>query len=211
MPPDAPERNRLFLEMTRQMEVDGAWSLHVSRERNQMIRPWVHGLQEAPDPARPSGVYLDVAPRSDTSANARETRAIASRSRFPRARRRRASPPSSCWPPSGAAGVRRDMNKVIRDVFPVGGDRLRSRRGARPVLGDASCRRSSRRSTPTTTSRGPRRSCRWWPRRCRRSPRTARATPSSIRQGHPLPPTIRRSAARSASSSPTTSSTRSSA
>jgi len=30
LPPDSPERNRLFLDMTRQMEVDGAWSLHVS-------------------------------------------------------------------------------------------------------------------------------------------------------------------------------------
>jgi ABC-type transport system substrate-binding protein len=32
--PDSPERNRLFLEMSRQMEVDGAWSLHVARMRN---------------------------------------------------------------------------------------------------------------------------------------------------------------------------------
>ena len=34
--------------MTRQMEVDGAWSLHVSRERNQMIRPWVKGYKKHP-------------------------------------------------------------------------------------------------------------------------------------------------------------------
>jgi ABC-type transport system substrate-binding protein len=47
MPPSA-ERNLLFLDMTRQMEVDGAWSLHVSRERNQMIRPWVRGYKKHP-------------------------------------------------------------------------------------------------------------------------------------------------------------------
>jgi ABC-type transport system substrate-binding protein len=46
--PDSPERNRLFLEMTRQMEVDGAWSLHVSRERNQLIYPWVLGYKKHP-------------------------------------------------------------------------------------------------------------------------------------------------------------------
>jgi ABC-type transport system substrate-binding protein len=48
LPPSAPERNLLFLEMTRQMEVDGAWSLHVSRERNQLIRPWVKGYKKHP-------------------------------------------------------------------------------------------------------------------------------------------------------------------
>jgi ABC-type oligopeptide transport system substrate-binding subunit len=47
MPP-SPERNLLFLEMTRQMEVDGAWSLHTSRERNQLLRPWVKGYKKHP-------------------------------------------------------------------------------------------------------------------------------------------------------------------
>jgi hypothetical protein len=37
--------------MTRQMEVDGAWSLQISRVRNQLIRPVGAGIQEAPDPA----------------------------------------------------------------------------------------------------------------------------------------------------------------
>jgi len=46
--PNSPQRNLLFLEMTRQMEVDGAWSMHVSRERNQMIRPWVQGFKKHP-------------------------------------------------------------------------------------------------------------------------------------------------------------------
>ena len=49
--PNSPERNLLFLEMTRQMEVDAAWSLHVSRVRNEVDTAVDPGLQEAPDPA----------------------------------------------------------------------------------------------------------------------------------------------------------------
>jgi len=46
--PESPERNRLFLEMSRQMEVDGAWSLQLSRERRWLIRPWVKGFKRHP-------------------------------------------------------------------------------------------------------------------------------------------------------------------
>jgi ABC-type transport system substrate-binding protein len=46
--PDSPERNRLFLEMSRQMEVDGAWSLQDTRVRNYMFRPWVRGYKKHP-------------------------------------------------------------------------------------------------------------------------------------------------------------------
>jgi ABC-type transport system substrate-binding protein len=60
--PDSPERNRLFLEMTRQMEVDGAWSLHVSRERNQLLWPWVQGYKKHPV-LQAEFVYMDIAPR----------------------------------------------------------------------------------------------------------------------------------------------------
>ncbi len=60
--PDSPERNRLFLEMTRQMEVDGAWSLHVSRERNQMLWPWVQGYKKHPI-LHAEFVYMDLEPR----------------------------------------------------------------------------------------------------------------------------------------------------
>jgi ABC-type transport system substrate-binding protein len=59
--PDSPERNRLFLEMTRQMEVDGAWSLHVSRERNQLLWPWVQGYKKHPV-LNAEFVYMDIAP-----------------------------------------------------------------------------------------------------------------------------------------------------
>jgi ABC-type transport system substrate-binding protein len=46
--PDSPERNRLFLEMSRQMEVDGAWSLQGTRVRNYMFRQWVRGYKKHP-------------------------------------------------------------------------------------------------------------------------------------------------------------------
>lgn len=60
--PNSPERNFLFLEMTRQMEVDGAWGLHVSRERNQLIRPWVLGYKKHPV-LHGEFVYMDLEPR----------------------------------------------------------------------------------------------------------------------------------------------------
>ena len=63
LPPESPERSRLFLDMTRQMEVDGAWSLHVSRERNQMLRPWVKGYKKHPV-LQAEFVYMDVEGRN---------------------------------------------------------------------------------------------------------------------------------------------------
>ena len=62
MSPEAPGRNLLFLDMSRQMEVDGAWSMHVSRERNQMIRPWVMGYKKHPI-LHGEWLYMDLAPR----------------------------------------------------------------------------------------------------------------------------------------------------
>ncbi|MCL2309397.1 MAG: ABC transporter substrate-binding protein [Proteobacteria bacterium] len=59
--PDSPERNHLFLEMTRQMEVDGAWMLGVSRERNMLIRPWVLGYKKHPILSA-TWIYLDIDP-----------------------------------------------------------------------------------------------------------------------------------------------------
>jgi ABC-type transport system substrate-binding protein len=63
LPTDSPERALLFLEMTRQMEVDGAWSLHISRERNQLIRPWVKGYKKHPI-LNAEFLYMDLEPRS---------------------------------------------------------------------------------------------------------------------------------------------------
>jgi len=46
--PDSPERNRLYEQMARQMEVDAAWRLGVHRIRNQIIRPSVKGYKKHP-------------------------------------------------------------------------------------------------------------------------------------------------------------------
>ncbi len=46
--PDSPERNRLYEQMNRQMEADTAWSLHVTRLRTQLVRPWVLGFKKHP-------------------------------------------------------------------------------------------------------------------------------------------------------------------
>jgi ABC-type transport system substrate-binding protein len=59
--PDSPERNRLYLEMSRQMEVDAAWNLQTSRIRNELIRPWILGYKKHPI-LQADWQYLDVAP-----------------------------------------------------------------------------------------------------------------------------------------------------
>jgi len=57
--PDSPERRQLYLEMTRQMQVDGAWRIGVSRLRNQLIRPWVQGYKRHPI-IHAEWQYLDI-------------------------------------------------------------------------------------------------------------------------------------------------------
>jgi len=59
LPTDSVERNHLFIDMTRQMEVDGAWSLQSSPIRNQLIRPWVKGYKKHPI-LQAEFVYMDV-------------------------------------------------------------------------------------------------------------------------------------------------------
>jgi ABC-type oligopeptide transport system substrate-binding subunit len=61
--PNSPERNHLFLDMSRQMEVDAAWSLHVSRLRNELIRPWILGYKKHPI-LQADYMYLDVLPHA---------------------------------------------------------------------------------------------------------------------------------------------------
>lgn len=46
--PPGPERYALYVQMNRQMEADTAWSLHVSRVRNWLVRPWVQGFKKHP-------------------------------------------------------------------------------------------------------------------------------------------------------------------
>jgi ABC-type oligopeptide transport system substrate-binding subunit len=59
LPSDSGERDHLFIDMTRQMEVDGAWSLQSSPIRNQLIRPWVKGYKKHPI-LQAEFVYLDI-------------------------------------------------------------------------------------------------------------------------------------------------------
>ena len=46
--PPGEKRNRLYVQMNRQMEADTAWSVHVSRTRNWLVRPWVTGFKKHP-------------------------------------------------------------------------------------------------------------------------------------------------------------------
>ena len=45
--PDSPQRNQLYREMTRQMEVDTAWLLTDSRNRNVLLQPYVVGYKKS--------------------------------------------------------------------------------------------------------------------------------------------------------------------
>lgn len=46
--PDSAARNTLFAQMNRQLEADTAISLHVTRRRTQLIRPWLIGYKKHP-------------------------------------------------------------------------------------------------------------------------------------------------------------------
>ncbi|MFA6442377.1 MAG: ABC transporter substrate-binding protein [Sterolibacterium sp.] len=54
-----PERNKLAIEMSRQMEADTPWALHSSRFRNWLVRPWVKGFKKHPI-LQADWQYLDV-------------------------------------------------------------------------------------------------------------------------------------------------------
>ena len=57
--PESPERDRLFLLMSRQMEVDGLMKLGVSRYRNVLVYPQVKGYRYHPI-ATAVWAYLDI-------------------------------------------------------------------------------------------------------------------------------------------------------
>ena len=57
--PPGPERYELYAAMNRQMEAVTAWTLHVSRVRNWLVRPWVKGFKK--HPIMPSDwQYIDI-------------------------------------------------------------------------------------------------------------------------------------------------------
>ena len=60
---DGPQRDRLYHEMTRLMEVDTVWLLADSRIRNALQQPWVVGFTKHPV-LHAEWLYLDLAPRA---------------------------------------------------------------------------------------------------------------------------------------------------
>jgi oligopeptide transport system substrate-binding protein len=60
--PDGPARNRLYREMTRQMEMDTAWILADSRYRNVLMHPYVVGYRKHPV-LHAEWLYIDLDPR----------------------------------------------------------------------------------------------------------------------------------------------------
>jgi len=58
---DGPERDRLYHEMTRRMEVDTVWLLADSRIRNALQQPRVVGFTKHPV-LHAEWLYLDLAP-----------------------------------------------------------------------------------------------------------------------------------------------------
>jgi ABC-type transport system substrate-binding protein len=63
LPLDSVDRMKLFIDMSRQMQVDGAWQVSGSRMRNQLIRPWVKGYKKHPI-LQAEWMYLDLEPHS---------------------------------------------------------------------------------------------------------------------------------------------------
>ncbi|MEA5098403.1 MAG: ABC transporter substrate-binding protein, partial [Burkholderiaceae bacterium] len=59
--PPGKKRHRLYVQMNRQMEADTAWSVHVSRVRNWLIRPWIQGFKKHPI-LQSDWQYLDITP-----------------------------------------------------------------------------------------------------------------------------------------------------
>ncbi len=61
--PDSPERNRLYREMARVIEVYAPWRLDISRYRNMLVQPRVLGFKKHPI-LHAEWQYIDVAPEA---------------------------------------------------------------------------------------------------------------------------------------------------
>ena len=59
--PPGPDRLPLYNRMTRQMEADSVWGMHVSRVRNWLVRPWVKGFKKHPF-MQAEWAYIDIEP-----------------------------------------------------------------------------------------------------------------------------------------------------
>ncbi|MES2103604.1 MAG: ABC transporter substrate-binding protein [Pseudomonadota bacterium] len=57
--PPGEERNKLYVQMNRQMEADTPWIMHTTRIRSWLIRPWVKGYKKHPI-LHSDWAYIDV-------------------------------------------------------------------------------------------------------------------------------------------------------
>lgn len=57
--PLGEERNKVYAQMSRQMEADTPWALHTSRVRSWLIRPWIKGYKKHPI-LHSDWAYIDV-------------------------------------------------------------------------------------------------------------------------------------------------------
>ncbi|HTD03225.1 ABC transporter substrate-binding protein, partial [Undibacterium sp.] len=57
--PLGAERNKLYVQMNRQMEADTPWIMHTTRIRSWLVRPWVKGFKKHPI-LHADWAYLDV-------------------------------------------------------------------------------------------------------------------------------------------------------
>ena len=57
--PPGAERLPLYDQMTRQIEADSVWGMHVSRVRNWLVRPWVKGFRKHPF-MQTEWAYIDI-------------------------------------------------------------------------------------------------------------------------------------------------------
>ena len=101
----------LFLEMTRQMEVDAAWIAQCLARAQRSHQAMDPGLQETPDPAGRLAVSRRRRPLIRMIAALLSARRVSPRSVRSQLRSPRSRP---------VTAVAADMNKVIRHVFPAG-------------------------------------------------------------------------------------------
>ena len=61
--PDSPERNKLYHEMAKLIEIYAPWRLNISRYRNMLTQPQVQGFKKHPI-LHNEWAYIDVAPKT---------------------------------------------------------------------------------------------------------------------------------------------------
>jgi ABC-type transport system substrate-binding protein len=60
--PDSPERNKLYVQMSRQFEFDTPWKLGIARYRNTLVQGWVKGFRKHPF-LHAEWLYIDIDPK----------------------------------------------------------------------------------------------------------------------------------------------------